>query len=302
MVKVISGKYALSVTSVLLMLLLLSCSSEDKGVQGKKGEGAGPGPGSLSVTIVPDEPTVESRLKAVISGDADKATYRWEVNGRPLAGASEDTLRTAGLKKGDEVMVKVSTEDEISTAGVIIKDSAPSVRGVSLDPDIIYRGVDVTAVVKGYDPDGDPLKYDYRWFINGEELIMENGPVLNGDLYRRGDKITLEVIPFDGEIRGEAFVSLPVVIPDAPPRFTSVPPAGFKARSYSYRVMAEDPDGDALSFSLKKAPDGMTIDKDGLITWAIKAGDGGTHEVEVVAEDGFGAKATQSYEIAIEIP
>ena len=64
---------------------------------------------------------------------------------------------------------------------------------------------------------------------------------------------------------------------------------------FSYKVVAEDPDGDTLEFSLDAAPEGMTIDSaTGTISW--EAGEDqrkGAYEFDVIASDPEGAKAVQ---------
>jgi hypothetical protein len=56
---------------------------------------------------------------------------------------------------------------------------------------------------------------------------------------------------------------------------------------YVYPVVAEDPDGDPMNYSLLKAPSGMTIDpKLGVITWTPKEGQVGKAKVSVSVTDG----------------
>ncbi len=69
---------------------------------------------------------------------------------------------------------------------------------------------------------------------------------------------------------------------------------------YKYQVMAMDPEMDTITFSLTKAPEGMMIDKSGLITWEPNADQAGSHEVIVTADDGKGNKVNQTYTLTIE--
>lgn len=184
------------------------------------------------------------------------------------------------------------------------KNSHPKVVSVSLDPpDRVYRGVDITAVPKGEDPDGDEIRFRYQWVINGEEPVAEDSPVLKGDRFKRGDWVSVHITPSDQEGEGEVFRPLPIVIPDAPPKFTSTPPMEFKALRYAYQAAAEDPDGDPVTFSLASAPHGMRIDPEtGRIDWEITRDDVGDQTIEVVAEDGLGGKASQKYTLSITFP
>ena len=48
-------------------------------------------------------------------------------------------------------------------------------------------------------------------------------------------------------------------------------------KNISYQIVATDPDGDTLSYSLLDPPAGMVIDSStGIINWQIKEGDAGT--------------------------
>ncbi len=63
---------------------------------------------------------------------------------------------------------------------------------------------------------------------------------------------TVEVLPQN---------SAPMIISEAPGLTTSDLP-------YQYRVIARDPDGDAVEFELLEAPTGVTIDRQmGILNW-----------------------------------
>ena len=52
-----------------------------------------------------------------------------------------------------------------------------------------------------------------------------------------------------------------------------------------------DADGDALTYTLQKGPEGMTIDPaTGVITWNIGPDVSGDHEIEVLINDDHGAE------------
>jgi len=289
--------YILPAASLSLLLLLNACSGEKR--TAPVADGPGPGSGALSVSIIPQEPSAGDELIATVKGAGGEATYRWEVDGQEAGGG--DRLDASLFNKGQEVSVTVRSGGASSAAKTVIVNAPPVVDSVVFMPAILSGGADITAEAVGHDPDDDFITYKYQWFVNGEELYMETGPVLGREHYMAGGAVTLKVTPFDGEAQGEAFTSKPEYVRNAPPRFTSVPPGSFKSRVYSYKVEAIDPDGDSLTYKLVKAPKGMTIDNTGLITWPIGPGDNGTHSVEIAVDDGFGTEDTQSYEITIEL-
>ena len=75
------------------------------------------------------------------------------------------------------------------------------------------------------------------------------------------------------------------------------------AKVYTYQPVAEDPDGDAITFALLDGPGGMLLDPaTGAISWAPNSDQYGEHPVTIEASDGRGGAATQSYVIAAGLP
>ncbi len=78
------------------------------------------------------------------------------------------------------------------------------------------------------------------------------------------------------------------------PRIISMPlTVGGIGHEYSYRVVASDPEGDPITYSIPIAPDGMTIDPTGLIRWTPNAAS--DFHVSVQVTDSFGGIDTQNY-------
>lgn len=76
--------------------------------------------------------------------------------------------------------------------------------------------------------------------------------------------------------------------------------AAMATQPYAYGVVANDPDGDTLAYSLVAAPAGMAIDPvSGLINWAPTAQQTGTHAVTVRAADPAGLSAEQVYNLVV---
>jgi hypothetical protein len=305
-----AAKYRLIVLLITL-LGLLACSREDKAPvpegappQGQQGAGSSlnnAAPGKLMIKIAPDSPTAMTDLQ-VVRDDGGRAAYSWSLNGRAIEGENTAMLSKGKFAKGDTVTVTVTGDGKEGTASVLIGNSPPKVTAVHYSPQYIYRGVDMTVTPEAIDLDGDYVRLNYRWSVNDVEL-QTNEPVLRGNAFRRGDKVTLKVIPYDSEGQGDPFMSKPFIIPNAPPRFISTPPTDFTGGAYVYHAAAEDPDGEALTYSLSAAPAGMSIDRtSGTVTWKINKEQAGTHTIEIVAQDHEGLKAFQKYSLAITIP
>ena len=106
-------------------------------------------------------------------------------------------------------------------------------------------------MVEASDPEGDSISLSYQWVKNGDELIGETSEALRDPSLKKGDRISLRVTPYDTESTGEEVASQEIVILNSAPVIASSPRAQkMKSALYRYQVVAEDPDGDPVTFSL----------------------------------------------------
>ena len=215
------------------------------------------------------------------------------------------------FKKGDVIRVKVTPSDGKSdgeaflSSPVKMVNSLPCIKEIKIEPKIAYTSDNLKASVKGYDADGDSIKYTYQWEKNGVVLDEEKSDILERGRFKKGDSITVAAFPDDGETSNTSKKSTPkksepIVIANSPPIITSSPPNRTERNVYAYRVTANDPDNDPVIFTLKAAPKGMEIDKEtGSIRWEIRYGDQGTQSIEIEACDSEGAKSFQRYTFSI---
>lgn len=85
-----------------------------------------------------------------------------------------------------------------------------------------------------------------------------------------------------------------------PPQITSQPIVSVMAgQAYRYQVVAADPEGTAVAYSLPAAPAGMTVNaQTGLIQWTAPAA-GGPFVVTLTVADAKGIAASQSFQITL---
>lgn len=147
------------------------------------------------------------------------------------------------------------------------------------------------------------FRFEYRWFLNGEESPFETSEHFPGNLLHRDDEVSVEVIPLD--VHGERFpsyVTLPLKAVNTSPTITSKPPTKLNDQEFRYRVKASDPDGDNITFRLEGNPEGMEIDcSTGQIVWPLEVFPEGEYSVRVIAEDGFGGQAEQNFELSLSL-
>jgi hypothetical protein len=234
--------------------------------------------------------------------------YQWIKNNEEIAGEDKNILKSGSFKKGDLIQVRVTPSDgkvegePFLSVPVKILNSPPVIQEVRIEPRMAYINDQLKVQVKSYDIDGDSIYYTYQWEKNGTVLTEEKTEVLEKGRFKKGDSIAVTVIPNDGESKGISKKSEPITILNTPPIIISSPPTSVEGNDYIYQVKAYDPDNDPIVFALKSAPKGMEIDKEtGLVRWAIRSQDRGTHSIEIEASDKEGAKSLQRFVLNVEI-
>jgi hypothetical protein len=149
---------------------------------------------------------------------------------------------------------------------------------------------------ESYDADGDPVKLNIAWTKNGEPAGTGRYlPVAS----RRGDRISVTITPEDGKTAGRP-VTLTRVIQNTPPAIGGHDHFRFEGNVATFHVRASDADGDPLTYALKDAPAGMTIDrKSGVVRWEVSPGTTGRIPFSVVVSDDAGGEATARIAVTI---
>ncbi len=255
---------------------------------------------SLSVKVSPRQPRAGQHLLARVGSGTTPTHFAWIVNGQPVAGQSGAGLDAGFFAKGDEVTVRAFSGKGSVETSVVIGNTPPEVLSVTLSNHAVFHGVDIELEPVGDDFDGDPVQFRTRWFVNDTQKLFFNDQLkLPGDQFERGDRIGLTVIPFDGETEGAPFVAEEVLIPNALPEFAPVPEGRIEGNMYTNQVLAEDADGDVVSFRLTDGPEGMLIDGEtGTISWAFDDVPDEPRMVHIVAEDGYGGEASLEFSLS----
>ena len=266
-----------------------------------------------SVNIVPQTPNKESDLDVITRSqdpDGDPVTYyyQWMKNNEEISGEDKNILKSGNFKKGDLIQVRVTPSDgkvegkPFLSVPVKILNSPPVIQEVRIEPKMAYANDHLKIYIKSNDIDRDSIYYTYQWGKNGAVLTEEKTEVLEKGRFKKGDSIAVTVTPNDGESQGISKKSEPITILNSPPIIISSPPTSVEGNDYIYQVKAYDPDNDPIFFALKSAPKGMEIDKEtGLVRWAIRGQDRGTHSIEIEASDKEGAKSFQRFVLNVEI-
>jgi hypothetical protein len=218
---------------------------------------------------------------------------RWIVNGSEQA--EGETLPPSLFARGDEIGANVKLRSEsgetlLTTEKVVAVNAMPAVTKVDIEPRVLTAGETVRAVVEARDPDGDPLTFKYQWYID-KVLVPGEGDSLNLKGVRRGSSVHVSVTPNDGFTDGawkyssryETVNAPPVVKSKAP---TTIPPS----RVLTHTIVAEDPDGDPLTYTLDKGTEGMTL-VGPTLTWKVSDEDiGRPAEIVIRISDNQGGE------------
>jgi len=184
------------------------------------------------------------------------------------------------------------------------ENQPPIISGITADKEVM-PSTECLVSCQATDPDGDDLSY--WWSANGGMIKREGdnvtwiAPELDGDY-------AVSVMVMDGN-GGEAIDSVTITVlakPNQPPviisllREGSPPPEPNSLRVWrttNIECVAEDPDGDDLSF-IWLATDGVIQGEGATVGWTAP-GDGGDYTVTVIVSDGRGDEAEASMEFEV---
>jgi hypothetical protein len=193
------------------------------------------------------------------------------------------------------VTLSAPIESEKETGPEAFSKNSPKLDKAGLRFETV-NGIDCLKVMAdGSDKNGNKVSFRFEWTKNDKPA--GEGDTISG--FKRGDKISVMITPFDDQGYGLAR-NLSAEIKNTPPKITEHEVTNFDGKVWSYQVKATDPDGDPLTYSLKSAPPGMTIDPStGLVKWNVPPDFKGKASFTVSVADGHGGEATQSLSFEI---
>ena len=249
--------------------------------------------------LTPANPSRNTIIYAVPQGfELADAKIGWLVNGNPVENSEHGQFHSPEIRKNDTVEATATIHgQEILSNSVQIINSPPEITKVKILPEVFKPGDKLNVEVEGKDIDGDDVTYTYEWTRNGE--AAGNSQQIEGEV-KRGDKITVTIVPSDGETTGRPII-VRRDIKNMPPTILDNKAFKFDGKVYTFQVMANDPDGDSLTYSLQSAPGGMTINPStGLVYWNVPPGFTGTAPFQVSVSDGQGGVTKKSFSLTIK--
>jgi len=234
-------------------------------------------PAPPRIAVEPAHPLGGQPLKVVVlepsrdvDGDPIKLSYSWTREAKPTGKAAE-TLAPADFHKHERVRATVVPNDgdengEAATFEVRVEDAPPTapVVGFEKDHPTVTEPLRAVIVKAATDPDGDPLRYRYRWLRNGEGVAVPDrnassrvepfwtsvAEVPTAELAKR-QTWEVEVQAWDGEMYGPS-ARASVVIANSPPPAPELAFAAERPRRVDgLEVVLKqppDPDGDLVTY------------------------------------------------------
>lgn len=184
-------------------------------------------PQLVSASLTRTSPTVADTLGVTYAGATDgdgdtlTPTIAWYVEGQLVSAAA--TLPGTFFQKGDQIQAEVRVFDGFDASAPVWSDvavavnSPPRVLQVTFFPNEPTAVTSVTVEALADDLDGDDVSFEYTWTVDGVQVQTSSDPVLHHSTFVSGDVVRVNVVPFDGEHYGPAFLSAPIVIANTPP-------------------------------------------------------------------------------------
>lgn len=221
---------------------------------------------------LPGEPL---RLRVVKQdADADDKPVRYEVTWRRngAEGATGPGVEAGKTKKGERWQVEVVALDGDDRAPpvraeVVIGNQPPKAPRIALAKRRVRTSADVKLEVTrpASDPDGDGVRLEIRWSVDGKRVAELDGkPLVPASLTKKGQRFEVEVNAFDGVARSEV-VRERFFVADTPPSAPDVafrpakPRAGADVEVAITRPGA-DVDGDPVEHRVRWLLDGQPVE------------------------------------------
>jgi len=244
----------------------------------------------------PDGDALTYSLTVAPSGmsiDTNTGVISWT----PTSAQDDDHAVTVQVSDGQN-----GTASQSFTVQVIGANVAPA---ISSTP-VLYAVAETSYhyTVNASDPDGDALTYSLHTAPFGMSINANTGAIdWTPSSAQEGDHaVTVQLNDGQGGSASQSF-TVQVTEPNVPVIISTPVLEATSDSLYQYLVLATDPDGDVLTFSLEYEPSGMSIDTStGLINWIPSIAQKGQHRVRVRVRDGDGYRAEQWVSIDVTGP
>ena len=112
----------------------------------------------------------------------------------------------------------------------------------------------VKVQIEAEDPDREAVSFRYQWYVDGAALAGQTSPTLAPEYLRRGQMVSVEIVPADGAQTGKAYRTATVEVGNTPPKISGItvtPLPIVIGENVEAQVEASDPDHDRIDLSYR---------------------------------------------------
>lgn len=115
-----------------------------------------------------------------------------------------------------------SESPSIGQIGQTLANHPPSIRSATIVPNPVILTKTVSTQIQAEDLDGNLITFRYQWHVNGRPIPKQTNSLLIPHMLKRDDLLTVDLIPFDGNIEGPPYRTAAVAVGNTPPEVTRV--------------------------------------------------------------------------------
>ena len=237
-------------------------------------------PSAPTVAIEPQNPWPGEPLRVSIveqTPDDDGAAIVYEIRWmRDGVEALRGTTVSAGVTRKNErwqvevVAVDTDGRSAPAQASVTIRNRAPIPPQIALSKRVVTtrENVEISVPREAKDPDGDPIRLQTQWAINGNVDTRYNGAVvIPAAGTKKGERWTVSVVAQDGQDAAPAVYDGFFVVNTPPPavnlRLTPLAPVAGQPISVEIAPSEPDADGDQVDNRIRFLVNGVPAAHDG---------------------------------------
>lgn len=179
----------------------------------------------------------------------------------------------------------------------------PVVRLGRIVPAPIRLDGTVSVLTEADDSEGDKIALRYQWLVNGQPVPGETEDQFPARLLKRGDQVTVEIVPSDGRSEGIVFRASPVLVENTAPVVQQIlfePHQIIPGTPVRATADIADPDHDAVRLTYRWWRNQVLVkegSEDVFDTTGLASKD--VVRVEVVPHDGIVAGAAGSAQLVV---
>jgi hypothetical protein len=144
--------------------------------------------------------------------------------------------------------------DASKASPAIGSNGAPAITSAHILNSPLSLSSPVTVRIEAEDPEREAVSFSYQWYADGTALAGQTRPTLAPEGLRRGQTVSVEIIPHDGAQTGKAYRTTAVVVGNTPPKVSGVtvtPQPIVIGENVEAQADVSDPDHDRIDVSYR---------------------------------------------------